>query len=60
MLVEAVGSFDLYADGSKAPRGFGGGILDIISMGRVGMPEVMVELLCWMLCDRSSYITGSA
>ena len=30
-----------------------------IPMGRVGEPSEVAELICWLLCDGSSYMTGT-
>jgi len=27
-------------------------------MNRIGQPEEVAEVICWLLCERSSYVTG--
>jgi NAD(P)-dependent dehydrogenase (short-subunit alcohol dehydrogenase family) len=33
--------------------------LDNIPMGREGKASEVAELICWLLCDGSSYMTGT-
>lgn len=42
-------------DKSKAHEG----VLAHVPLGRQGQPEEVAELICWLLCDGSSYITGT-
>lgn len=30
-----------------------------VAMGREGNPSEVAELICWLLCDGSSYMTGT-
>jgi NAD(P)-dependent dehydrogenase (short-subunit alcohol dehydrogenase family) len=34
-------------------------LLPMIPLGREGQADEVAELICWLLCDRSSYITGT-
>jgi NAD(P)-dependent dehydrogenase (short-subunit alcohol dehydrogenase family) len=36
-----------------------GDLLPKIPMGREGQPEEVAELICWLLCDGSSYMSGT-
>jgi NAD(P)-dependent dehydrogenase (short-subunit alcohol dehydrogenase family) len=33
--------------------------LEGIPMGREGRPSEVAELICWLLCDGSSYMSGT-
>jgi NAD(P)-dependent dehydrogenase (short-subunit alcohol dehydrogenase family) len=35
------------------------GLLALVPLGRFGQPEEVAELICWLLCDRSSYVSGT-
>jgi NAD(P)-dependent dehydrogenase (short-subunit alcohol dehydrogenase family) len=35
------------------------GLLANVPLGREGQPEEVAELICWLLCDGSSYMTGT-
>ena len=35
------------------------GLLEKVPLGREGRPEEVAELICWLLCDGSSYMTGT-
>lgn len=34
-------------------------LISKVPMGRVGQPEEVAELISWLLCDGSSYMTGT-
>ncbi len=34
-------------------------LLPMIPLGREGQADEVAELICWLLCDGSSYITGT-
>lgn len=33
--------------------------LSVIPLGREGKADEVAELICWLLCDASSYISGT-
>jgi NAD(P)-dependent dehydrogenase (short-subunit alcohol dehydrogenase family) len=34
-------------------------MLALVPLGRIGMPSEVAELISWLLCDGSKYITGT-
>lgn len=34
------------------------GLMQRTPMNRIGQPEEVAEVICWLLCERSSYVTG--
>jgi NAD(P)-dependent dehydrogenase (short-subunit alcohol dehydrogenase family) len=34
-------------------------LLGNVPMGRIGTADEAAELICWLLCDGSSYVTGT-
>jgi NAD(P)-dependent dehydrogenase (short-subunit alcohol dehydrogenase family) len=44
--------------GSGSIEGSMDGAIRMTPMRRIGQPEEVAEVICWLLCERSSYVTG--
>lgn len=44
--------------GAGSTEGSMDGAIRMTPMHRIGQPEEVAEVICWLLCERSSYVTG--